>query len=119
MICSSLNLDRFIVRLPYHDGLYTNLEEFQGLRSKHVYRLNPDGSLGSEIPEERATNEPIVRDIQLDVLMSVQAAEGLKNWLDQYIKNLKSRTGNPVGEVKASPGIAPLSAEIARVGAAR
>jgi hypothetical protein len=49
----------------------------------------------------------------------VQAAEALKNWLDQYIKNLKSRTGNPVGEVKASPGIAPLSAEIARVGAAR
>src|SRR5262249_34853661 len=34
MICSSLNLDRFIVRLPYHDGLYTNLEEFQGLRSR-------------------------------------------------------------------------------------
>jgi hypothetical protein len=33
MICSSLNLDRFIVRLPYHDGLYTILEEFQGLRS--------------------------------------------------------------------------------------
>jgi hypothetical protein len=36
MICSSLNLDRFIVRLPYHDGLYTNLEEFQGLRSQVI-----------------------------------------------------------------------------------
>src|ERR1700752_1095757 len=33
MICSSLNLERFIIRLPYHDGLYTNLKEFQGLRS--------------------------------------------------------------------------------------
>jgi hypothetical protein len=89
------------------------------LPKKHVYRVNPDGSLGSEIPEERALNEPIVRDIQLDVLMSVQAAEALKNWLDQYIKNLKSRTGNPVGEAKTSAGIAPLSAEIARVGAVR
>src|SRR5262245_19726682 len=33
MICSSLNLERFIVRLPYLDGLYFKLEEFQGLRS--------------------------------------------------------------------------------------
>jgi hypothetical protein len=33
MICSSLNLDRFIVRLPYLDGLYIKLELFQGLRS--------------------------------------------------------------------------------------
>lgn len=90
------------------------------LPKRHVYRLNPDGSLGSEIPQETAPHEPIVRDIQLDVLISVQAAEGLKNWLDQYIKNLKPRTGNPIGEMKTSvsPSIAPLSAEIARAGAA-
>jgi hypothetical protein len=39
MICSSLNLDRFIVRLPYHDGLYTILEEFQGLRSALFFHI--------------------------------------------------------------------------------
>jgi hypothetical protein len=91
------------------------------LPKKHVYRVNPDGSLGSEIPEERAPNEPIVRDIQLDVLMSVQAAEGLKNWLDQYIRSLKSRAANSIAETKAptSSGIAPLSAEIARAGVSR
>jgi hypothetical protein len=33
MICSSVNLDRFIVRLLLGDGLYSNLEEIQGLRS--------------------------------------------------------------------------------------
>jgi hypothetical protein len=33
MICSSVNLDRFIVRLPLVDGLYPNLEEIHGLRS--------------------------------------------------------------------------------------
>jgi hypothetical protein len=37
MICSSLNLDRFIVRLPYFDGLYIKLAEFQGLRSAPTY----------------------------------------------------------------------------------
>ena len=33
MICSSVNLDRFIVRPLSGDGLYSNLEEVQGLRS--------------------------------------------------------------------------------------
>jgi hypothetical protein len=37
MICSSLNLDRFIVRL-LQNGLYPNLEEFQGLRSDSTPR---------------------------------------------------------------------------------
>jgi hypothetical protein len=32
MICSSVNRDRFIVRLPHRGGLYPNLEEFAGLR---------------------------------------------------------------------------------------
>src|SRR5262249_51934528 len=36
MICSSLNLERFIVRLPYLDGLYCKLEESQGLRSSFM-----------------------------------------------------------------------------------
>jgi hypothetical protein len=76
------------------------------LPKKHVYRVNPDGSLGSEIPEERALNEPILRDIQLDVLMSVQAAEALKNSTQLVRPRLRR-------------AIAPLSAEIARVGAVR
>jgi hypothetical protein len=33
MICSSVNLDRFIVLPLSVEGLYPNLEEIQGLRS--------------------------------------------------------------------------------------
>jgi len=33
MNCSSLNLDHFIVRLLRRDGLYSFLEEIQGLTS--------------------------------------------------------------------------------------
>jgi len=33
MICSSVNLERFIVRLLPEAGLYSNMEEVQGLRS--------------------------------------------------------------------------------------
>ncbi len=38
MICSSLNRDRFIVRHLPVDGLYSNLEELQGLRSVRSLR---------------------------------------------------------------------------------
>jgi hypothetical protein len=36
MICSSLHLDRFIVRPLPAVGLYPNLEELQGLRSECI-----------------------------------------------------------------------------------
>jgi hypothetical protein len=36
MICSSLNRERFIVRLLSGDGLYPFLEEFSGLRSRSI-----------------------------------------------------------------------------------
>lgn len=72
------------------------------LPKRHTYRVNPDGSLGPEIPEEKAAREPIVRDMQVDVLMTMHAAELLRNWLDQYIRNLKNRMSNPTGEMKAS-----------------
>lgn len=40
MICSSLNLDPFIVRPLSGGGLYLNLEEDQGLRSPVLRQLN-------------------------------------------------------------------------------
>ena len=40
MICSSVNLDRFIVRPLSGDGLYSNLEEVQGLRSQASELVN-------------------------------------------------------------------------------
>ena len=76
------------------------------LPKRHVFRVNADGSLGAEVPSEKARNEAITRDMQVDVLLSVQAAEGLKNWLDQYLKALKARAGN--GEARA-PGATTAS----------
>jgi len=88
------------------------------LPKKHIYKLNLDGSLYPEIPDEKASHEPIVRDIQVDVLMTVQPAEGLKTWLDQYIKNLKSRASS-ASEMRGSApsGMVALSTEIGRAGA--
>jgi len=89
------------------------------LPKRHVFRLNPDGSLGAEVPNEKAGNESITRDMQVDVLMTVQAAEGLKNWLDQYIRNLKARAGSGETRALASAAMAPIPIAGERVTAAQ
>ena len=89
------------------------------LPKRHVFRLNPDGSLGAEVPTEKAAAESITRDMQVDVLMTVQAAEGLKNWLDQYLTALKSRPGGADTRPLASAAMAPVPVEGGRVAAAQ
>ena len=62
------------------------------LPTKHVFRLNPDGSLGAEVADDRSPQDPIVREMQASVLITANTAEVLRNWLDQYINNLRART---------------------------
>jgi len=56
--------------------------------------------------------------MQVDVLMTVQAAERLKNWLDQYIRNLKARAGSGRQE-PCKRRMAPIPIEGDRVAAAQ
>jgi len=84
----------------------TFFSERPPLPRRQTYKLNSDGSLGSEVPEN-LPREPIVRDMQVDILMTIHGAESLKNWLDHYIRNLKARMSGRTGEIK-SPVIVPL-----------
>jgi hypothetical protein len=72
------------------------------LPKKHIFRINPDGSLGAEVVDERTSSGSIVRDLQVDVLMTVNGAEGLRSWLDEYIKSLRTRQGSSIGEARVS-----------------
>jgi len=54
MICSSVNRDRFIVRLPCRGGLYPNLEEFAGLTSGDM-NIRPPASEEDEAAFLRLT----------------------------------------------------------------
>jgi hypothetical protein len=81
------------------------------LPKRHVYTFNADGSIGPQLPEERNPRETIFRDIQVDVLMTIQAAEGLKSWLDAFIKNLRTRASE-------TRGLTALQTDIGRAGAA-
>lgn len=95
-ILHSVHADGFIGGLT--PGGYIHLAFFSErsmLPKRHVFKLNPDGSLGPEIPDEAALQDPIVRDFQVDVLLTASTAEVLRNWLDHHITNLRARMSGP------------------------
>lgn len=57
-------------------------------------KLNPDGSLGDKVSE--SGKEGMVREMDVDVIVSLSAARSLRDWLDQTIHSLE--------EVQASSG---------------
>ena len=70
-----------------HFALYSDRP---AIPRKTMHTLNPDGTVGSEIPEERVAREGIVREMEVDVFMTVDAAEALAGWLDDKVKEQKN-----------------------------
>ncbi len=65
--------------------------------------LNPDGSLGPEIPEGRVGREGIVRELEVDAVLNVEVARGLRDWLSEQIKTLEPL----IAQAKGAPGSVP------------
>ncbi len=51
------------------------------------YHLLPTGQLGPEGSRESKTG--VVREVEVDVIMSVAAAKGVRDWLDQRIREME------------------------------
>ena len=51
---------------------------------------NGKGSLGEELVEKRVSRDSIVREMPIDMLLSLQAAETLAKWLTDQIAAAKS-----------------------------
>ena len=53
-----------------------------------INQITKDGRLGAETSRETKTG--IVREIDVDVAMSLQTAQGLRNWLSERIMELEA-----------------------------
>jgi hypothetical protein len=116
----STHADGFIGGLTPNGQLHIAFfSERPVLPKRHVYKLNADGSLGAEVPNDRPGTESITRDMQVDVLMTVQAAESLKNWLDQYLRALKTRASSGDAKALANSAMASIPLGDGRVVAAQ
>ena len=59
-----------------------------------VHKIKPDGSLGDIISRETVVREGIVREMEVDVLMSVEVARSIKSWLENQIKKIDNKEIN-------------------------
>lgn len=52
-----------------------------------AYAINEDGKLGDEI--DRVVREGLVREVEADLVMSVDTAATIRDWLDERIEQVK------------------------------
>ena len=72
-----------------HFALYN---ERPAIPRQMVHPLQDTGTLGDEIPERRVSREGIIREMEVDVILSREAAERLVGWLQVKIDELKKRS---------------------------
>lgn len=54
-----------------------------------VHKIKKDGTLSNEIREERIAREAIIRSIETTLIMDLDTATVIRNWLDNHIKKAK------------------------------
>lgn len=89
-------------RTIYADGVFggvtprlsiaaTFFNERHPLPDQLVHAINEDGTLGSEIREERIARDGIVRELEANIIMDVMFAKALVGWLNEKIAFIEKR----------------------------
>ena len=78
-----------------HFALYS---ERAAIPRKLVHKIEEGGKLGAPIPEETVAREGIVREMDVDVYVTIEVAESLCNWLEEKIKIVKERQAENTAE---------------------
>jgi len=63
--------------------------ERQPIPRRIVIRVNPDGTLGQEITEQRVVRDAIVRDTEVAVAMSLETAKRINDTLGEILEKAK------------------------------
>lgn len=54
-----------------------------------VHKVSPTGQLGEQVPEKAVIRDAFIREMDVDVVMSLAVAESFHAWLGQRIEDLK------------------------------
>jgi hypothetical protein len=61
-----------------------------------VFEVSAEGVLGQEVASLKDTRDSIVRELEIDLLMSVEVASGLRDWLTtqlEHVEEMKKTMG--------------------------
>lgn len=81
-----------------HFALYS---ERQAIPRRLVHQLEPNGSLGPPIADETVSRDAVVREMEVDVFLSISVARSLHQWLGKQIEEweqVRGRTSEGVLE---------------------
>ena len=62
-----------------------------------IHRKNPDSTLGDVIPEHTVVRPGIIREMDVDVVMSRAAATSLRDWLSDQLARQDQAAKDPKG----------------------
>lgn len=65
-----------------------------------VYSLNTDYTLGEEIMERRVSKEGIVREVEVQIVLGIEEAEGFHDWLGLQIERAQEMRSRIESEEK-------------------
>ncbi len=69
-----------------HFALYS---ERSAIPQAIVHHRNEDGTLGDEVADRRMARPGIIREMDVDVVVSPDAAEALLAWLSQHVAQVR------------------------------
>lgn len=96
----SVHVDGVIGSLTPSGGIHcATFSERQAIPQEEELALNPDGSLGDLVAGSRRAREGIVREMDINLIMSLDVARSLRTWLSEKIALLEERT-EPAPETK-------------------
>lgn len=72
-----------------HMGIYS---ERQPIPKKVVHAVQ-EGKLGPELLEKRDVRKSIIREMEVDVVLDITQAIGLRQWLDEKIQQYQNLVG--------------------------
>jgi hypothetical protein len=63
--------------------------ERRAIPKQTVQVINPDGTIGEEIPEKRVERDAVVREVEADLVMNLQTAKHIIIWLQQRVAQIE------------------------------
>jgi len=88
-------------RVVHADGVWGGLtpqlniamgffSEQGALPQQIVHEITPEGNVGPEVPDERVTRNAIAREVEVSVVLSIEAARYVLRWLEERISQAEA-----------------------------
>jgi len=85
-----------------HMAIYS---ERPAIPKRMAHRLNDNFTLGEIIPSETVAREGVIREMDVDILMDLKAAQSISLWLAQKVDELKAKHQKLASNVQKPLGL--------------